>query len=359
MSATNSPSGTASALRRGLPPDEIIFGKSAAMEVVRRKVEKVAEANVPLLLQGESGTGKEVLARMIHERSVGSSGPFVKLNCAAIPGTLLESELFGYERGAFTGAYSSKPGRLELTQRGTLFLDEVAELDYTLQAKLLQVLQDGRFNRIGGSEEKHLDARVVCSANRNLERDMAAGTFRADLFYRINVISIQMPRLCERRVDISILADYFLERFNSSYERNAPRIHKDTIQRLESYSWPGNIRELQNWVARYVLLDMDSEPKLGRPEKQFPRYTLKLSEDGKIPLKAITRDASREIERHLILEVLNANHWNRRKTAQVLNISYRALIYKIRQTGLSRREQKQSDTEQNPFPPNPSPAVEF
>src|SRR6266403_6183425 len=181
-----------------IPPENIIFGHSEPMQAVRSQLAKVAAANVPVLIHGESGTGKDIIARMIHGLSPWKSGPLVKVNCPAIPGTLIESELFGYERGAFTGAYGAKPGRVEMASRGTLFLDEIGELDMDLQAKLLQVLQDGQFCRIGSQEDKRLEARVVCATNRSLEEEIAAGTFRGDLYYRINVVNITLPPLRER-----------------------------------------------------------------------------------------------------------------------------------------------------------------
>ncbi len=321
----------------GLPPESIIFCRSQTMQMVRQKVEKVATTNVPVLIQGDSGTGKEVLARYIHARSPWSSGPFAKVSCAAIPGTLLESELFGYQKGAFTGAYASKPGRVEMAHRGTLFLNEIAELDPALQAKLLQVLQDGQFCRIGDSEEKRVEARIICATNRQLEQAIEAGNFRADLFYRINVINISMPRLRDRREDIPWLAEYFLAHFNQQFQRNAPPFSKEMMQLFQNRDWPGNIRELQNRVARYVILGSEEAFTLAPYEERTVPIALEVGEDGSIPLKRISKQAVREMERSLILKVLQANHWNRRRTAQILNISYRALIYKIRQAGLSTK----------------------
>src|SRR6266481_4686079 len=196
-----------------LPPELVIFGRSANMLAVQQKLEKVAMANVPILIEGESGTGKEIITKLIHQLSPWGSGPFVKVNCPAIPGTLIESELFGYERGAFTGAYGAKAGRVEMASRGTLFLDEIGELDMDLQAKLLQVLQDGQFCRIGSQEDKRLEARVVCATNRSLEEEIAAGTFRGDLYYRINVVNITLPPLRERAADIPELVNYFLQSY--------------------------------------------------------------------------------------------------------------------------------------------------
>ena len=196
----------------GLPPEEIIFGRSEAMISIRQKVHKVVATDVPILIQGENGTGKGLLAQYIHARSAMSSGAFVKVNCAAIPGALLESELFGYEKGAFTDAHTSKPGYVEMAHRGTLFLDEIADLDLSLQAKVLQLLQDGQFSRIGDKQERRAETRVICATNRDLRAEIEAGRFRHDLFYRINVISINLPSLRERREDVALLASYFLGR---------------------------------------------------------------------------------------------------------------------------------------------------
>ena len=199
------------------PPDVTVFGESEVMHAIRQKIEKVSGADVPVLIQGESGTGKEVIARMIHRRSPRSQGSFIKVNCAAIPGMLLESELFGYEKGSFTGAVGSKPGRVELANGGTLFLDEIAEMDLGLQAKLLQLLQDSQFWRIGGRENISVDVRVICATNRDLEEEIRNGRFRQDLFYRINVVKVQLPGLRERSEDIHALVVYFVEQHSRKY----------------------------------------------------------------------------------------------------------------------------------------------
>src|SRR5512141_384551 len=233
-----------------LPPENVIFGTSEAMQSVRSKLERVAVANLPVLIQGESGTGKEIIARIIHARSPWQTGPFVKVNCPAIPGSLLESELFGYEKGAFTGATGTKPGRVEFANRGTLFLDEIAELDPALQAKLLQLLQDGQFCRIGAQEDKKVEARVVCSTNRNLQDEIDVGNFRQDLFYRINVLQIQLPPLRDRKEDIPLLVGYLLDLYNEKFNCQARPLSAQVIRILQEYHWPGNIRELENLVKR-------------------------------------------------------------------------------------------------------------
>jgi len=317
-----------------LPPDQIYFGKAEAMQAVRARVERAAGLNVPILILGESGTGKEVLARFIHSHSPWTNGPFIKVNCPAIPGTLLESELFGYAKGAFTGANNPKPGRMELAQGGSLFLDEIAELDAGLQAKLLHVLQDGHFTRIGEHVEKRLDARVICATNRDLGREIEKGTFRSDLFYRINVISITLPPLRERREDIPFLAEYLRERFNVRFKREAGPLSRETMQLLKQRDWPGNVRELENCMARYVILGSE-EAFYGEPtQRKQPEFTYEAGEDGNIPLKRIAQQVTRRMEHDVILKVLQQNHWNRRKTAEALKISYRALLYKVRQAGL-------------------------
>src|SRR5512142_726427 len=237
-----------------IPPDAVMFGTTRPMQAVRERIQKISAANLPVLIQGESGTGKDIVARMIHALSPWENGPYVKVNCPAIPGTLLESELFGYEKGAFTGAYGSKPGRVEMAHRGTLFLDEISELDLSLQSKLLQLLQDGQFCRIGAQEDKRVEVRVVCATNRQLEREVENGRFRQDLFYRINVVNIQMPPLRDRGPDIPVLTQYFLDLYNEKYNARARPLSAQLLGQLQRYHWPGNIRELENLMRRYTIL---------------------------------------------------------------------------------------------------------
>src|SRR6202045_369957 len=218
-----------------MPPDAIVFGRTEAMQAVRDRLTKLASANVPVLIQGESGTGKDIIARMIHAASPWRNGPWVKVNCPAIPGTLLESELFGYEKGAFTGAYGTKPGRVEMAHRGTLFLDEISELDMSLQSKLLQLLQDGQFCRIGAQADKKVEVRVVCATNRKLEDEIENGNFRQDLYYRINVVNLFMPPLRERASDLVELVTYFLEYYNRKYNCRARALSSDLLAVLQKY----------------------------------------------------------------------------------------------------------------------------
>jgi len=317
-----------------VPPDNIIFGHSEAVQAIRAQLARVAAANVPVLITGESGTGKDIIARLIHGLSPWKVGPFVKVNCPAIPGTLLESELFGYEKGAFTGAFGAKPGRVEMAHRGTLFLDEISELDPSLQSKLLQLLQDGQFCRIGAQEDKKVEVRVVCATNRDLNAEIEAGTFRQDLFYRINVVNLRMPSLRERRCDIEDLSRYFLDYYNRKFNCRARPLSAEVFAVLQKYHWPGNIRELENLIKRYVILGHEEaitndlvarEPDFLNPDISF---------DGPISLKMLTRRAVRELERKVILKVLQQHHWNRKQAARTLGISYRALLYKIRDAGL-------------------------
>src|SRR5271166_5530490 len=335
-----------------MPPDTIVFGRTEAMQAVRERLVKLAGANVPVLIQGESGTGKDIVARMIHALSPWRTGPWVKVNCPAIPGTLLESELFGYEKGAFTGAYGMKPGRVEMAHRGTLFLDEISELDMSLQSKLLQLLQDGQFCRIGAQEDKKVEVRVVCATNRKLEEEIAAGAFRADLFYRINVVNLHMPPLRERASDIPQLVSYFLEYYNHKFNARANPLSAELMNALKKYHWPGNVRELENLMKRYVILGTEESISgdLRPHEQDF--FSADISVDGPISLKKITRQAVRELERKIILKVLQHHHWNRKQAARALNISYRALLYKIRDAGLpsnrtARRPQAEDPDKQD------------
>lgn len=319
------------------PPDHVLFGISSAMTELLNQAGRISRTNIPVLLTGDGGTGKEAVARWIHAKSGYSAGEFVKVNCAAIPGTLLESELFGYERGAFTGANFSKPGRVESAHLGTLFLDEIADLDLSLQSKLLHFLQDGTFCRIGDQVERKIDARLLCATNKDLQAETQAGRFREDLFYRIHVFRLSLPMLRQRREDIPTLAEYFRQRFQKQFGTMSQPFSVEILDYLRSLQWPGNIRELSNVVARYVLIGPEGmiDPESG-PRKH--RTKLILDQSGtRVTLKRMAKDAIREVERNVILEALRANQWNRRKTAQELKISYRALIYKIQDAGLVSR----------------------
>ncbi|MGH9393867.1 MAG: sigma-54 interaction domain-containing protein, partial [Terriglobales bacterium] len=318
------------------PPAELIFGASAGMQQVRLLLERIGTAAVPVLITGESGTGKELLAQLLHRQSCSAPGLFVKVNCPAIPGTLLESELFGYEKGAFTGANACKPGRIEQAAAGTLFLDEIGELELGLQGKLLQILQDGCFMRLGGRKEIRARARLLFATNRCLEDEVAAGRFRRDLYYRINVVSIELPPLRRRMADMEPLARYFIAEFSRRFQRQRPPLPAEVLSAMEAHGWPGNVRELENLMKRYVVLGSVRELM----QQLAPRQAAPVPAPASAPglgnwsLKAVTRQAVHELERDLILKALAANCWNRKRTAKALRISYRGLLYKLKEADL-------------------------
>jgi two-component system, NtrC family, response regulator AtoC len=327
-----------------VPSDEVLFGKSAVMAEVRRQAQRICGTIIPVLLTGDGGTGKEALARWIHAHSEYADGEFVKVNCAAIPGTLLESELFGYERGAFTGANYAKPGLVEAAHHGTLFLDEIADLDLNLQSKLLHFLQDGTFSRIGGHTERKIETRLICSTNKDLEKEASAGRFRHDLFYRVHVFRLKMPLLRDRHGDIPVLLDFFREHFQGLFGTRSEAFAPQFVDYLENMPWPGNIRELSNMVARYVLVGPEATVHVGDAYRRGKARFTAGSDGAQMPLKRMARDAIKEMEKNVILETLRANQWNRRKTAKQLKISYRALIYKIHDAGLiSRRAVRRAE----------------
>jgi two-component system response regulator AtoC len=321
---------------------------SSKMQPIRDLISKVASTNTTVLLRGESGTGKEVLARALHKASPRAGRQFLKVNCAALPGELLESELFGHEKGAFTGAYRQKPGKFEAAHQGTLMLDEIGEMPMRLQAKLLHVLQDGEFSRVGGEKIIDTDVRLIAATNRDLEASMRAHQFREDLYYRLNVIEIRIPPLRERREEVPGLVDFFLKKFNAQYGR-AVDIPSDTMRVFVDYHWPGNIRELENAVKRVVVLgtarpvhteiigNINRGPRVTMPGVPTVAAAV-ASPDAPISLKEIARQAAREAERVAIKEVLDRVHWNRAKAARLLQISYKALLYKIVQCGLVVQE---------------------
>jgi len=312
---------------RKLPAN--VIAHSPLTVALFQDVALVAPSETRVLITGESGTGKEVVADVMHAWSARAGGPLVKVNCAAIPETLLESELFGHERGSFTGATAQRIGRFEEADGGTIFLDEIAEMTPPLQAKLLRVIQDGKFQRIGSNREIHTDARILAASNRNLEEEVKAGRFREDLFYRLNVVELNLPPLRERREDILPLANFFI----GQLARNRARLAEGTVVCLQNYSWPGNVRELRNAIERAVLL---SQSELILPE----HLPAKLRESVKsaVPAAAIDSPPLDEIERQAILAALAQHQFNRTETAKALGISRRALIYKLqrfRQMGLA------------------------
>ena len=344
--------------------DESFLYTSSAMASIMETIQRVASTTVPVLITGESGVGKELVAREIHQRSELSKGPFVKINCAALPPNLLEGELFGFEKGAFTGAVKSKPAKFERAQNGTLFLDEIGELVHELQAKLLHVLQDGKFSRLGSNRMIRSNARIVVATNRNIENAVKKGDFRSDLYYRLNVIRIHVPPLRERPADIRILANYFLSRSNEKFGKKVV-FDDDTSNYILKYPWPGNVRELQNAVSRYVVLGkLGSGFELEKPSgdgaaKTVTNETKKVDEKGVqaqgadledtmsdismdnpyegMTLKEISRMAAREAERKALISVLEATKWNRSQAARILKVSYKALLYKIKDCGIEQK----------------------
>jgi two-component system, NtrC family, response regulator AtoC len=313
---------------------------SPQMREIQVIVEQAARADVTVLICGETGVGKEIVAHAIHAHSPRRRGPFVKVNCAAVPRELLESELFGHERGAFTGAHQRKPGRFELADGGTIFLDEIGELHPALQAKLLHVLQDGEFSRVGGHNNITVNVRVICATNRDLAREVAAGRFREDLFYRLNVINILVPPLRERRDEIPGLVRYFTERYSRLFNFPEPEIVPEAMAAFVGFAWPGNIRELENFIKRMIVLQDSSLPRTLTTTPTLPAGTPGPGEPftatKELSLKEISRRAVLEAERQVIRRALEQCRWNRVKTAKMLQISYRALLYKIKDMGLKQ-----------------------
>jgi two-component system response regulator AtoC len=374
----------------------MLFGHSDTMAEVRDLIERVSDTDVTVLIRGESGTGKELVARALHERSLRKDKPFVKVNCAALPTELLESELFGFEKGAFTGAIQQKPGKFEFANHGTMFLDEIGDIGYPLQAKLLQVLQDGEFSRLGGKSDVQVDVRLVAATNRDLETAVAAGEFREDLYFRLNVVTINLPPLRERREEIPVLTDYFLKKYSVQYNKPVTSIGSNLADRLMNYDWPGNVRQLENMIKRLVVLGSEAAivKELQQPAPTFlfrsssspstrPLYgprpsapsppppvmpppapagagvvaavsathagateaesmaavaaaVASTTAGGTVSLKDIARSAAREAERELILRMLTRTRWNRKEAAEILGISYKALLYKIKENGLDK-----------------------
>ncbi len=406
QSAASAPAASAAA-QGGGDGERVLISHSPAMRRVRALVERIADTDVPVLLLGESGTGKEVIAREVHARSNRRNRPFIKVNCAALPGELLESELFGHERGAFTGATAEKPGKFELADQGTIFLDEIGEMAIRLQAKLLQVLQDEEFFRVGGKKSVRVDSRVVVATNRDLEREIELGNFREDLFYRLNVVAIRLPALRERPEDVVPLTDHFLKKYGRQYMSGVAELPPEVLRAFTEYDWPGNVRELENMVRRLCVLKdaslvLDELRAGGRAPASAPSLPTSYAGDGEVDppaptvrtpaaaasggssvqvlempsrgsapqaevplnqvvppvryanpfdapqppppppsmpegemsLKDIGKRAAMLAEREAILAMLQRTAWNKRRAASKLRISYKALLYKIKECGI-------------------------
>jgi len=377
-------------LRRQLSDDQdrafLFWGDSPDMSAIATVIEQVSDSDVTVLIRGESGVGKELVARALHEQSLRKDKPFVKVNCAALPTELLESELFGFEKGAFTGAIQHKPGKFEFANHGTMFLDEIGDMSFPLQAKLLQALQDGEFSRLGGKADVRVDVRVITATNCDLESAVAAGKFREDLYFRLNVVTITIPPLRERREEIPMLTDHFVKKYSVQYNKPFGGITPELARLFLEYEWPGNVRQLENMIKRMVVLGSETAiiHELTQPSSPLHHWPHTTSSStprptalplqpvmpppaaaaapvavagagpaaiginsvaavaaaagaaGNVSLKDIARTAAREAERELILRMLTRTRWNRKEAAEILGISYKALLYKIKENGLDK-----------------------
>jgi DNA-binding NtrC family response regulator len=321
--------------------DEVFFvAASPVMRKLRSQAALVANVDIPVLMLGESGTGKEVMARLIHKLSPRAHRTFLKVNCAAVPGDLLESELFGYEAGAFTGANHPKPGKFELCNKGTILLDEIGEMPPLLQAKLLHVLQDQQFSRLGGRNVIKVDVRILAATNINIPEALANKRLREDLYYRLNAFTLQVPPLRERKEEIPILLKHFMTHMAERYARPPLPLTPTLLQACQEYSWPGNLRELNNFVKRFLVLGDENlaihelAPK-GNGNGAHVDDTHHHAGDAVGGLKSLARNAKDEAEAEAIAKALEETNWNRKQAAALLKISYKALLYKIRQYGIA------------------------
>jgi two-component system, NtrC family, response regulator AtoC len=322
--------------------DDVFFvAASPAMRKIRSQAALVANVDIPVLLLGESGTGKEVLARLVHKLSPRAHRTFLKVNCAAVPADLLESELFGYEAGAFTGATHPKPGKFELCNKGTILLDEIGEMPPLLQAKLLHVLQDQQFSRLGSRSVIKVDVRILAATNINIPEALATKRLREDLYYRLNAFTLSLPPLRERKEEIPILLKHFMSRMSERYARPPLPLSPTMLQACLDYSWPGNLRELSNFIKRYLILGDEKlaiaelNPKNGGNGGSHGEYGAKAAGDAG-GLKSLARSAKDEAEAEAITHALEETNWNRKQAAVLLKISYKALLYKIRQYGIAQ-----------------------
>ena len=330
--------------------DETFFvAASANMRKLRSQAALVANVDIPVLMLGESGTGKEVMARLIHKLSPRAHRTFLKVNCAAVPADLLESELFGYEAGAFTGATHAKPGKFELCNKGTILLDEIGEMPPSLQAKLLHVLQDQQFSRLGGRSVVKVDVRILAATNINIPEALANKRLREDLYYRLNAFTLQIPPLRERKEEIPILLKHFMTRLSEQYARPPLPFSPELLLACANYPWPGNLRELGNFIKRYLVLGDEKlainelQPRSDGSGAQFdpaiPRGSAEATgSNGAGGLKSLARSAKDEAEAEAISKALDETNWNRKQAAALLQISYKALLYKIRQYGIAQNK---------------------
>ncbi|MFW6148156.1 MAG: sigma-54 interaction domain-containing protein [Thermodesulfobacteriota bacterium] len=335
----------------------IIIGESGAIKAVREKIQKVSDKKVTVLILGESGTGKELVARAIHLGSKRSLEAFIQVNCAAIPNELLESELLGFTKGAFTGATHNRQGKFEMANKGTILLDEIGALSLPLQSKILQVLEDNTVSRLGSVEETPIDVRILAATNSNLEEEIAHGTFRSDLYYRLNVISITLPPLRERKEDIDPLINYFMDKYCRELQKDSVHITDDQKEHINQYHWPGNVRELENMIKGVVALqkadlihDLKYEEPLSKndqPASPQVRYHFQgwddrkieqlMKESGVSSLKIIRSQYVAEVEKRAIKQALEMTHWNRKKAAALLKVSYKTLLNRIEEFKLVKQ----------------------
>ncbi len=329
---------------------DTFIGDSDVMQKVKSVIEQVADSELTVLIRGESGTGKEIVARLLHNLSSRHEEPFMKVNCAAIPRDLLEAELFGYEKGAFTGAHKMKQGRFEVAHKGTMFLDEIGDMPLELQSKLLQVLEQQEFVRVGGVQNIHVDVRIIGATNKNLEEAIAHKEFREDLFYRLNEITLLLPALRIRKEDVPLLVNHFVKKYEEAYKKQLPPISQHIMSQLLAYNWPGNVRQLENMMKQIVVREDEtiiielleaagnhvtaSEPSNTVSTFSIPQVTDSVPSDS-YSLKAIIGEKIAVEEKKLISIVLHKTNWNRRKAAELLEISYRSLLYKIKDYSLN------------------------
>ncbi len=334
----------------------ILFSHNSKMGKIKSIIDEIAKTDITVLIKGESGTGKGLLAQAIHINSLRKDKPFVKVNCAAIPKGLLESELFGFEKGAFTGAHNRKPGKFELANGGTILLSDIGEMDISIQAKLLQVLQDGMFSRLGGDGDVTVDTRVVATTKDHLEKTMMEGHFRQDLFFRINVINITVPPLRDRKEQILPFSQYYLDFYRNKYGKDATSFSPKMVNTFKEYGWPGNIRELENMIKRIVIFG-EQDPMLKnlsttKSKDGTSSETAENSSDGGAAgkkvfnLKDLGKRAAEDAEKEIIQSTLLETHWNRKRAAQLLRVSYKALLYKIQKYHLDDLERTRETTEE-------------
>jgi len=332
--------------------DRLLIGQGEAIQKIKELIRQVANSDLNVIICGESGVGKELVAQALHLSSVRKNNPFIKVNCAAIPGELLESELFGYEKGAFTGAHKTKKGKFEVAHRGTILLDEIGDMPLSLQSKMLQVLQDLQFSRLGAKKDVKVDCWIMAATNQDLDQNIREGRFREDLYYRLNIIRMYIPPLRERPEDIEPLIHHFKDQLAENSVPSQFNFTPEKMDFLVQYAWPGNVRELKNIVGRLMLLgDWDTLKRelVGRDTIRVSEPELDFSSSAAIaddpeptgqklfpPLKEVKKKAVQEAERKLIRVVLQETGWNRKRAATILQISYKALLYKIKELGIER-----------------------